>query len=211
MSVFFTSGPTPANRQLAEIWSLLEHEYFEDAARLAETVCQDSNAPIEFYCSLSLAYGELGYYEDAENVARTAIGFGEGHWRARHALAVALMHQGRFLGALDSLGFYHTPEEIYVVRAQVEKMGQYTDSLLITLQDALQKNVPPAIQFYLAFLYGSLAEDVPDWGGLRDGFNKMARLRNQIEVWERDAARHQTTPYGAQLNSHLAAIRQVLG
>ncbi len=38
---------------------------------------------------------------------------------------LALMHQGRFLGALDSLGFYRNPDELYLVRVQIEKMGGY--------------------------------------------------------------------------------------
>lgn len=210
MSVFFSSEPLPADRTLAELWDLLEKEFFEEAVTLAEPVCRDPNAPIEFFCGLSLAYGESGYYDDAEDLARTAIGFGEGHWRARHALAVALMHQGRFVGALDSLGFYRTPEEIYVVRAQVEKMGGYTDGLVVTLQDALQKNVPPALQLYLGYLYATLADEVPGWTGQAEGIARIVRYGNQLAVWQRDLDRHRATPYGEHLGHHLADIQQFL-
>jgi hypothetical protein len=210
MSVFFSSEPVPADRTLAELWELLQKEHFEDAVNLAESVCRNPNASIEFFCGLSLAYGELGYYEDAEDLARTAVGFGEGHWRARHALAVSLMHQGRYLGALDSLGFYRTPEEIYVVRAQVEKMGGYTDSLSVTLQDALQKNVPPALQLYLGYLYGVLADDIPDWPGQAEGFARVARLGDHLAVLLRDLARHRDSPYGEQLGDHVAGIQHLL-
>ena len=89
MSVFFSSEPEPDDPPLSELWDLLEDEYFDDAANLAETLCEDPNAPVEYFCGFSLALGELGYYADAEELARTAIGFGEGNWRARHALAVA--------------------------------------------------------------------------------------------------------------------------
>jgi hypothetical protein len=206
MSVFFSSEPLPADRTLAELWTLLQREFFAEAATRAEPVCRDPNAPIEFFCGLSLAYGELGYYEDAENLARTAIGFGEGHWRARHALAVALMHQGRFVGALDSLGFHRTPEEIYVVRAQIEKMGGYAGSLAVTLQDALQKNVPPALQLYLAYLYVTLVDEP----GQAEGIARMVRYGDHLDVWLRDLARHRATPYGTTLGHHLADIQQVL-
>jgi len=210
MSVFFTSEPAPHDPQLAELWELLENETFREAVRLAESVCQDANAPIEFFCGLSLASGELGYYADAERIARGAIRFGEGHWRARHALSVALMHQGRFMAALDSLGFYHTPDEIYLARAQVEKMGRYTDSLRITLEDALLKDVPPAIFLYLAYLYGSLAEHIADWPGRSAGVTEVRRFGGYLEVWERDAARHRGTPYGEQVGQHVAAMRRLL-
>ena len=210
MSVFFSSEPVPADRTLAELWDLLQKEAFAEAVTLAEPVCRDPNAPIEFFCGLSLAYGESGRYEDAEDLARTAIGFGEGHWRARHALAVALMHQGRYVGALDSLGFYRTPEEIYVVRAQIEKMGGYTDGLSVTLQDALQKNVPPALQLYLGYLYGVIVDDVPDWPGQTEGLAQVVRLGNYLAVLQRDLARHRDTPYGEHLGNHLADIQQFL-
>ncbi len=198
MSVFFTSEPLPTDRTLAELWRLLESEQFVEAVSLAESVCRNPDAPIEYVCGLSLAYGELGYYEEAEGVARSAVSWGESHWRARHALAAALMHQGRYLGALDSLGFYRTPEEIYVVRAQVEKMGGYTDSLSVTLEDALQKNVPPALQLYLGYLYGAA------------GLAQMIRWGDHLDVWWRDADRHRATPYGEQLAHQVAEIRRLL-
>jgi len=208
MSVFFSSEPTPTDPQLAELWQRLETESFADAMQLAEEVCQDKNAPIEFFCGLSLAYGESGYYAEAEQVARTATGFGEGHWRARHALAVSLMHQGRFLGALDSLGFYREPAEIYVVRAQVETMGAYADSLRITLEDALKVDSPPAIRLYLAYLYSAMGDTIP--GAREKGFQEVSRYGSYLEVWERDAARHKTTPYGQELGRHISAIRRIL-
>jgi hypothetical protein len=210
MSVFFSSTLPPDDPQLAELWHLLENERFEDAMNLGEEVCQDSNAPIEFFCGLSLTYGEGGHYTKAEQVARVAVGFGETNWRARHALAVSLMHQGRFLGALDSLGFYRTPVEIYVVRAQVEKMGDYLDSLQVTLEDALEKDVPPAIHLYLAYLYGALEDDVPAWTGQATAFAEVVRFGDYLDVWERDVARHKHTPYGKHLNQHVAAIRRLL-
>jgi hypothetical protein len=210
MSVFFSSEPVPDDPQLAELWSLLENEYFADAARLAESVCQDTHAPVEYVCGLSLAYGELALYQDAEKVARAAVGFGEVHWRARHALAVALMHEGRFLGALDTLGFYREPEEIYLVRAQVEKMGDFEDGLGVTLEDALQRDVPPAIHLYLAYLYGSLANQIPDWDTEGAGFREVMEYGAYVGVWGRDVDRHRGTPYADHLSRHLTAIRQLL-
>ncbi len=123
MSVFFSTGPPPADPHLARLWDLLAGEAFADAAALAEDACQDPRAPVDWFCGLALAYGELGNYAEAETVARTALSFRDKPWRARHALAVALMHQGRFLGALDTLGYHRAPPEILVVRAQVEMMG----------------------------------------------------------------------------------------
>lgn len=199
----------PNDPPLAELWHLLENEYFDDAISLAERVCQNPNAPIEYFCGLSLAYGEKGYYTDAEQVARTAVGFGESHWRARYALAVALMHQGRFLASLDTLGFYRTPLEIYVVRAQVETMGQFFDGLQITLEDALDQSAPPAINLYLAYLYGALSEYIPEWDG-RAGYDAVAHYGAYVEVWERDAARHPQTAYGEQLSQHITNIKRLL-
>jgi hypothetical protein len=210
MSVFFSSEPVPDDPQLAELWSLLESEYFADAAKLAESVCQGAGAPVEYFCGLSLAYGELGFYEDAERVARAVIGSGETHWRARHALAVALMHKGRFLGALDTLGFYREPEEIYLVRAQVEKMGDFVDSLSVTLEDALERDVPPAIHLYLAYLYGSLANQIPDWDPEAEGFSEVMQYGAYVSAWGRDLDRHRGTPYSDHLNQHLAVIRRLL-
>ena len=210
MSVFFSSEPVPDDPQLAELWDLLENEYFEDAAKLAESVCRDARAPVEYFCGLSLAYGELGLYPEAERVARAMVGSGETHWRARHALAVALMHQGRFLGALDTLGFYREPEEIYLVRAQVEKMGDFVDGLSVTLEDALQRDVPPAIHLYLAYLYGSLVNQIPDWDPEATGFSEVMRYGAHIGAWARDLERHRDTPYGNHLSQHLAAIRHLL-
>lgn len=209
MSVFFSSEPVPNNPQMAELWHLLENEHFDDAITLTERVCQNPNAPVEFFCGLSLAYGEKGYYTDAEQVARTAVGFGESHWRARHALAVALMHQGRFLASLDTLGFYRTPLEIYVIRAQVETMGQYFDGLQITLEDALEQPAPPAVTLYLAYLYGVLAEQVPGWDS-RAGFNVVRDYGAYLDVWQRDAERHRQTPYGEHLSQHLTGIKRLL-
>jgi hypothetical protein len=210
MSVFFSSETAPDDRQLAELWNLLEDEHFDDAANLAESKCEDPSVPIEFFCGFSLALGELGYYSDAEDLARTAIGHRESHWRARHALAVALMHQGRFLGALDTLGFYRTPEEIYVVRAQVEHMGKFMDSLQATLDDALQKNVPPAIQLYLAFLANALATERPDWGSPDESSAHVVQLAAYLNTWERDAARHTRDIYGEHLARHIAAIKRLI-
>ncbi len=210
MSVFFSSEPPPSDPQLAELWYLLTNEYFADALQLAGQVCQDNSAPIEYFCGLALAYGENGYYAEAEQVARTAISFGELHWRARHALAVALMHQGRFLGALDAFGFHRFPIELYVVRAQIEKMGGFDDSLRVTLEDALEvENTPPAIQLYLGYLYGSMADEDPHWPG-REGWAQVKRLGDQIDVWQRDATRHARTPYGEILTQQIAAIQRVL-
>src|SRR5512145_184689 len=203
MTVFFSSEPTD-DSQLADLWTLLENEQFTQAMELGESVCQDMNAPIEFFAGLSLAYGEGGYYEEAERVARAAVGFGEANWHARHALAVSLMHQGRFLGALDALGFYREPVEIYIVRAQIEKMGSYFEGLNVTLEDALQKEAPPAIRLYLAYLYGiEIAE--------KAGFAEVKRLGKHLDAWERDADRHANTPYGEQINRHITAIRRILG
>jgi tetratricopeptide (TPR) repeat protein len=210
MSVFFSSEPVPDDPELAQLWHLLENERFEEAMTLSEALCQNPNAPIEFFCGLSLAYGELGYYPDAERVARKAISFGESHWRARHALAVTLLHQGRFLGALDILGFYRNPSEIYLVRAQVEKMGGYLNSLQATLEDALQHTLPPAIHLYLAYLYGSLADDAPGQGGQEAGWAEVRRFGSYLDVWDRDAARHQGTAYGEHLTRHVTAIRRLL-
>jgi hypothetical protein len=210
MSVFFSSEPEPDDTQLAELWNLLEEEHFDDAANLAESMCEDPNAPVEFFCGFSLALGELGYYSDAEELARTAIGYGGSHWRARHALAVTLMHQGRFLGALDTLGFHRTPEEIYVVRAQVERMGNFMDSLQATLEDALHKNVPPAIRLYLAFLHNALATERPDWGSPGESSAHVVQLAAYLNTWDRDAARHTHNPYGVHLARHIAAIKQLI-
>jgi hypothetical protein len=210
MSVFFLSEPAPDDPQLGELWQLLGNESFADAISLGESVCQDPNASIEFFCGLSLAYGESGYYSEAEQVARTATSFHEGHWRARHALAVALMHQGRFLGALDRLGFHRSPPEIYVVRAQIEKMGGYLDSLQVTLEDALVLDVPPAIHLYLAYLTSTLADEVPGWAAQGDGMVEVRRFGSYVDVWERDAARHKSTPYGNHLNRHITGIRRLL-
>jgi hypothetical protein len=209
MSVFFSSEPVPTDPQLAELWHLLETEHFDETITLAERVCQNRNAPIEYFCGLSLAYGEKGYYVDAEQVARTAVGFGESHWRARHALAVALMHQGRFLASLDTLGFYRTPLEIYVIRAQVETMGRYFDSLQITLEDALEQDTPPAVSLYLAYLYGALAENVPGWDS-RAGYDAVRHYGAHLDTWERDTARHRQTPYGEHLSQHITSIKKLL-
>jgi hypothetical protein len=192
------------------LWHLLEHEQFADAMALSEAVCQDSNAPIEYFCGLSLAYSELAYYAEAEQAARTAIGFGEGNWCARHALAVALMHQGRFLGALDTLGFYRDPPEIFVVRAQVERMGSYTESLQITLEEVFDIDVPPAIHLYLSYLYGALAAELPGWGAEIDAVAEVIRFGAYLEVWERDAGRHRDTGYGQELSQHIAAMRRMV-
>ena len=206
MSVFFSSEADPDDADLAELWHLLANEYFEEAMTLGEAVCQNPNAPIEFFCGLSLAYGEMGYYPDAEQIARRAISFGESHWRARQALAVALMHQGRFLGALDALGFYRHPEELYLARAQIEKMGGYDDGLRVTLEDALLQDVPPAIRLYLAYLYGAQGGDPQQAAGWTD----VIRFGDYLDVWERDAARHRDAAYGEHLAKHVFAIRQIL-
>lgn len=210
MSVVFFSDPVPDDSQLAELWQLLEDEYFDDAVNLAEAACADRNAPIEFFCAYSLALGELGYYVDAETIARTAIGFGEGNWRARHALAAALLHQGRFLGSLDTLGFYREPLEIYTIRAQVERMGDYVDSLQITLEDALDKNAAPAIQLYLAYLHHAVASEINGWGDRAASLEQIRAQGNYLAVWQRDAARHATSAYGEQLAVHVAAIQRLL-
>jgi tetratricopeptide (TPR) repeat protein len=207
MSVFFSSEADPADADLAELWHLLANEYFEEAMTLGEAVCQNPNAPIEFFCGLSLAYGEMGYYPDAEQVARKAISFGESHWRARHALAVALLHQGRFLGALDALGFYRNPGELYLTRAQIEKMGGYEDSLHVTLEDALVQNVPPSIRLYLAYLYGAHGGNPQQQAA---GWAEVIRFGEHLDVWERDAARHREMAYGEHLTKHVFAIRQIL-
>jgi tetratricopeptide (TPR) repeat protein len=207
MSVFFSSEADPADADLAELWRLLANEYFEEAMTLSEAVCRNPNAPIEFFCGLSLAYGEMGYYPDAEQVARKAISFGESHWRARQALAVALMHQGRFLGALDALGFYRNPEELYLARAQIEKMGGYEDGLHVTLEDALLRDVPPAISLYLAYLYGAQGGDPQQEAA---GWAEVTLFGDYLDVWERDAARHREMAYGEHLAKHVFAIRQIL-
>lgn len=210
MSVFFPPTPTPDDLYLAELWHLLENEYFEDAVSLAESACENPDAAIDFFYGLSLAYGELGDYAEAEGIARMAVGFGENHWSTRHALTTALLHQGRFLAALDSLGFYRSPVQLYVTRAQVEKMGGYTSSLQITLDDALEKLVPPAIHLYLAYLHGALAQDAPEWPDPRYSFEEVQRFGNHIDIWERDAARHSTSPYGMHLTRHIQAIHHLL-
>ncbi len=207
MSVFFSSEAHPDDADLAELWHLLADENFEEAMTLGEAICRSPNAPLEFFCGLSLAYGEMGYYPDAEQIARKAISFGESHWRARHALAVALLHQGRFLGALDSLGFYRNPEELYLARAQIETMGGYEDSLRVTLEDALQRDVPPAIYLYLAYLYGAQAGNAQ---GRTAGWAEVIRFGEYLNVWERDAARHQESAYGEHLTKHISAIQQIL-
>jgi hypothetical protein len=203
MTVFFSSETTD-NAQLAELWSFLESEQYVPAMDLGEYVCQDMNAPVEFFAGLSLAYGEAGYYEEAERVAKAAVGFGESNWHARHALGAALMHQGRFLGALDALGFYREPVEIYIIRAQIEKMGNYYDSLHVTMEDALEKEAPPAIRLYLAYLYGTEIDE-------KAGYAEVARLGKHLDAWNRDAARHANTPYGEALNRHITAIRRIIG
>jgi hypothetical protein len=154
--------------------------------------------------------GELGYYIDAEGLARTAIGYGESSWRARYALAVALMHQGRFLGALDTLGFYRVPDEIYVVRAQIERMGDFVASLRTTLDDVLQKTMPPAIQLYLAYLHNVLAKELSDWGDPNESAAQIMRFSRYLDIWERDAARHHQSVYGEHLTRHIEAIRRLL-
>ncbi|MBN1562632.1 MAG: hypothetical protein JXA10_02255 [Anaerolineae bacterium] len=210
MSVFFSSEPEPDDPQLCELWNLLEDEHFDDAANLGETMCEDQDAPVESFCGFSLALGELGYYADAEELARAALGLGTGHWRARHALAVALMHQGRFLGALDTLGFYRIPDEIYVIRAQIERMGDFAASLQITLEDALQKTTTPrAIQLYLAYLHYALANNLPDWGDANASAAQIKQQGAHLATWERDAARHNTSAYGEHLAQHIAVIRQL--
>ncbi len=209
MSVFFSSEPAPDNPQRAELWELLEHEHFEDAMDLAEPICENPQAPIAFFRGLSLAYGESGYYADAERVARTATSFGEANWHARHALGVSLMHQGRFFAAVDSLGFHRTPAEIYVIRAQVEIMGDFQDGLRITLQDALQQDVPAAIELYLAYLYGIVAKTMPGWEDADTAFDTVYRLADYLDVWERDVARHAETAYGRHLARHVSDMRQI--
>jgi hypothetical protein len=210
MSVFFSPAPGPDDPELAELWQLLENEYFEDALSLARSACENPQAAIEFFCGLSLAYGESTHYAEAESVARYAVGFGEGHWSARYALATALLHQGRFMASLDSLGFYRTPDQIYVIRAQVEKMGGYTDSLRMTLEDALEKIVPPAIHLYLAYLHGAFAESLPEWSDSSYEFEEVRRFGKHVDVWERDAARHAGSSYAIHLNQHIQAIHTLL-
>jgi tetratricopeptide (TPR) repeat protein len=207
MSVFFSSEADPADADLVELWHLLANEYFEEAMTLGEAVCRNPNAPIEFFCGLSLAYGEMGYYPDAEQVARKAISFGESHWRARHALAVALLHQGRFLGALDALGFYRNPGELYLARAQIEKMGGYEDGLHVTLEDALSQDVPSSVRLYLAYLYGAQGGDPQRQA---TGWAEVIRFGDYLDVWERDAARHREMAYGEHLTKHVFAIQQIL-
>lgn len=87
ISVFFSTETIDEKAQLAELWSRLATENFDEEANLAEAVCQDPNTPIEFFCGLSLVYGELGFYAEAEQVTHQAVGFSESHWRPRHALA----------------------------------------------------------------------------------------------------------------------------
>lgn len=211
MSVFFSTEPPTTDARLAELWRLLRNEQFVEAMDLSEPICQDINAPVEFFCGLSLAYGECGYYHDAERVARMVVGFGERQWRARHALAVALMHQGRFGAALDSLGFYRDPVELFVIRAQIEMMGNYIDSLRVTLEDALNQDCPPDIQLLLAYLYSSTANAVPDWGDLAAGVAEVIRLGAYLDVWERDAGRHYDTPYGLKMGEYIREMHQLLG
>jgi len=206
MSVFFTTEPPPADPALAELWALLEAEAFDEAATLAEDASQDPRAPVEWFCGLALAYGELGYYDDAETVARTALSFRDKTWRARHALAVALMHQGRFLGALDTLGYHRTPPEILVVRAQVEIMGEYVEGLGVTLEGARDLDVPPAIALYLAFLAAALAQAAGDRAGWQDAMARARRYGDALDVWERDAARHSGTPYGEQMAAQVTTL-----
>lgn len=205
MSVFFSSVSPTADPRLADLWFLLENELFEDALHFAKAACTESHAPVEFFCGLSFAYGELGLYEDAESVARTVIGLDETHWRARHALAVALLHQGRFLGALDTLGFHRSPPELYVTRTQIEHIGEYKDSLRVTLDDAFQQAVPPAARLYLAYLCGS---EIPE---RRDvALAEIRRLSDHLGVWERDTQRHTGTAYGNYLGQHITTIRRLL-
>lgn len=206
MSVFFSTESPPADPNLAELWALLEDEAFADAATLAEDACQDPRAPVEWFCGLALAYSELGYYDDAEMVARTALGFRERPWRARHALAVALMHQGRFLGALDTLGYHRAPAEILVVRAQLELMGEYAEGLAVTLEGARDLDVPPGIALYLAFATAALAQASGDRAGWRDGVAWARLYADHLDVWERDAARHRGMPYGEQIAAHLTTL-----
>jgi len=206
MSVFFSTEPPPADPRLAELWALLEAEAFSDAAALAEDASLDPRAPVEWFCGLSLAYGELGDYAGAETVARTALSFRERPWRVRHALAVALMHQGRVLGALDALGYHRAPPEILVVRAQVELMGGYTEGLAVTLEGARDLNVPPAIALILAFLAAALAEATGDRAGWQDAVARARQHGDAIRVWERDAGRHRATPYGELLAAQISTL-----
>jgi hypothetical protein len=206
MSVFFSTEPPPADPALAELWALLEAEAFDDAAARAEDAAQDPHTPVEWFCGLSLAYGELGYDDDAETVARTALSFRERPWRARHALAVALMHQGRFLGALDTLGYHRAPPEILVVRAQVEIMGDYVEGLAATLQGARDLDVPPGIALYLAFLEAALAQAEGDHARWQDSVARARRYGDALGVWERDAARHRGTPYGDQIAAQVTTL-----
>ena len=210
MSVFFVSHPVSDDSLLTELWYLLENEHFEEAAHISSDVCQHPDTPIEFFCGLSLAYGELGFYDDSEQIARTAIGLGAGSWLTRYALAVALMHQGRFLGALDVLGAHRDPEPLYVVRAQIETMGNYVNSLKVTLEDALEKIAPPAIQLYLAYLYGTITAKRPDWSDQPSCIREIIKWGNYLTVWEHDANRHYRDPYGIRLAKQVGEIDQLL-
>jgi len=89
-------------------------------------------------------------------------------------------------------------------------MGGYTNDLRITLDDALEKSVPPAIQLYLAYLHGALAEEISEWPDPRYSFEEAHRFGGYIDIWERDASRHSESPYGIHLNKHIQAIRQLL-
>jgi hypothetical protein len=210
MSVFFSSEP-PDDPRIADVWTLLESELFEDAVYLASLVCQeDDDAPLEIYCGLSLAYGELGLYADADRVARAVVGGGETHWRARHALAVALMHQGRMLGALDTLGFHREPVEIFIVRAQIERRGGFVDSLKVTLEDALQKSAPPPIRLLLAYLYSTLSNEIAHWPSPTTAHAEIIRQADYLDVWQRDAERHTASPYGEQLFRQIEEIQRLI-
>ena len=210
MSVFFVSSMIGDDTVLAELWYLLENEQFEEAAHISSDACQRPESPVEFYCGLSLAYGELGLYDDAEQVARTAVGFGTGSWLTRYTLAVALMHQGRFLGALDVLGAYRDPEPLYVIRAQIETMGNYEDSLKVTLEDALERTVPPAIRLYLAYLYGTLTAKRTDWSDQPACVREIIIWGDYLATWERDVDRHYHDPYGIRLAKQVEEIAQLL-
>ena len=89
-------------------------------------------------------------------------------------------------------------------------MGGYTSSLCITLEDALEKDVPPAVHLYLAYLHCALAADRPEWADSIYGFEEVRRFADFADVWRRDAARHSGTPYGQHLNAHIQAIYQIV-